>query len=253
MGVFLFLLSQALSFSSSICEQTGFSGKACKKKVISCENLEARFPKEEVSYYKLREGNDSDFIRPLKESENGKVSMGTFGTSHNGNQSLRSEGYVTCSALAVVDANCDHASLSHFINVKPEILLAAQKKALAKNCKNTKIQPTVTLMLSSRTDARSGLNTLKHDGYYYHKLICEALREFPEANLKVVHSKKNMGTEFDDVEIKRNGKGEYSLILERKSARTNNLIQKEEILFKENKMERHYLPKSENEKVDSGF
>lgn len=227
MGLFLLLFSQALSFSATVCEQVGFAGQACKTKNISCDNLEARFPEDEVKYYKLREQMESEFRTPLKEAAEGNVTMGTFAFSRKGDRELQSKGYVTCSAVALAQADCDHASLSHFINVRPDILLSTQKKAFEENCKNSKGKPQVTLMLSSRIDKREGLNPLKADGYYYYKLICETLKAFPDADVRIVHSKKNTSVEHDNITVKRDGKGEYTLLLDRISGKNDTLIQRE--------------------------
>lgn len=232
------LLFTVAAFGATICFQENYGGATCQPKEISCDNLEAKFPADEVSYYRSTFSPGGEFanstIVPVDASQRSgslaRVYMGTFASTEGPVREIRSEGFATCSSVILLNSDCGKASLSHFIKVPPEKAFSVLKKEFFQsgNCAAREKNTEAVLMLSSRLEKNPGLDVLTPEGYYYRKLICEALKNF--SHVRVISSKKEMWRESDTIVLAKKEK-EFSLKFIRVDGNAKKETKSSELLF----------------------
>lgn len=197
----LILVLSSFSLSAKtveVCSYNDLTQKKCIPQTISCDFTE-RYQKslnKDSTYNYLDNKSRITYHGLFKNTEKLIVYPGSYAEIFQRNQEIYTSSLFTCSSIAILDSDCNYASLTHYMQNNENLTTNTILDAYRRNC-------------SSRSGSVKALLTLSSvDGYYqsldsptYRKLICNLKKEIPSIEINVLYSTKS-SDETDSIFIK---------------------------------------------------
>lgn len=136
------------------------------------------------------------------------VQQGTFGKITGNTPLLYTTGMWPCGAVALINAKCNYASLSHYDMTDPASLVSTMATDL-RNQSGCEAQNTGVYILASNILFENF--SRKPDNLYFRKIACSARQNFPNSKIHIYYSTKTQA-ESDSIFINKIREG-YRLTL----------------------------------------